>query len=112
MPPCPCLFRGAASDRASRDLLIGFAIPQEDLANFEQREIAITPVGIALRRRNKARQEAWPHIGKLGGNRIGERQGLSPAAKQHRPVPRDKGPCHRLDKSVGRKRPLGSARAL
>src|ERR1019366_9373241 len=81
---------------------------QKDLADLEKRDVALATVGVALRRRDQPRQQAWPHIGKLRGNRIGEGQRCPAAAKHPRPLARDKGPRHRFDEAIGGKRPLGA----
>ncbi len=63
MPPGSHLFRPAASDCTGGDLLIVFAIAQKNLPDFEQRDVPMTAVGIALSRRDQPRQQARPHVG-------------------------------------------------
>src|ERR1700740_2290096 len=48
----------------------------------------------------------------LGGDRIGKSKRCGPAAKSERPLLPNEGPCHRLDKAMGRQGPLGSPNTL
>ncbi len=49
-------------------------VAPEDLSDLEQSHVAETAIGVALRGRNQPGDQARPHVGKLGCNRIGERQ--------------------------------------
>ena len=55
---------------------------QEDLADFEQRDVGKAAIGIASAPPRRGREQARPHVGEIGGDRIGERErGL--AAAEH-----------------------------
>ena len=82
-----------------------------DLADLEEGEIGETAVGVALRRGKQAGEQARPHIGHVGGDRIGERQRRVAAAEDLGGLSRNEGPGHRLDQPAGGKRALGAARA-
>src|SRR5208283_359069 len=112
MPPGPCFLRQPSPDSAGGDLLTVFAVARKDLPDLEKRDVAMATVGVALRRRDQPWQQAWPHIGKLRGNRIGERQGSPAAAKHLRTLARDERPCHRFDKAVGGQRAFGALDSL
>ena len=56
----------------------------ENLPDFEQRLIAKSAGGVTLRSGDKARQQARTHVGKIGGDRIGEFESGAAAAKSFR----------------------------
>ena len=56
----------------------------EALADLEQGDVAEAAVGVALRRREQARQQARAHVGEVGGDRVGERELGVAAAEQFR----------------------------
>ena len=58
------------------------------------------------------RQQARAHVGKIGGDRVGERQRRIAAAKAARLLVRDEGPGDGLDQPLRRQRPPRRARAL
>src|SRR5262249_57485317 len=64
-----------------RDLVLRL-VASEDLPDFEQGDIGEPAIGILLRRRDQARDQARAHVGKLGGDRIGERKLGLAAAEQ------------------------------
>ena len=68
----------------------------ENLPDFEQRHIGKAAVGILLRSRDKPRNEARPHVGKIGRDRIGERELGLAATEQFGLRLRYKRPGHRL----------------
>ena len=74
--------REAAAHAAGRDELILRPVALENLADLEQRDIGEAAIGIGLRRRDEARQQARPHVGQIGRDRIGEREFGLPAAEQ------------------------------
>ena len=78
--PMPFDGRKAVAHAGGRDELILGLVALEDLADLEQRDIGEAAIGIGLRRGDEARQQARPHVGEIGGDRVGERQlGLSAA---------------------------------
>ena len=62
--------------------LICRRVAAKDLADFEQADIGKAAVGVLLRGRDQAGNEARPHVGKFGRDRIGERQFRLAAAEQ------------------------------
>ena len=63
-----------------RDELVLGPVALEHLADLEQRDVRKAAIGIGLRRGDQARQQARPHVGEIGRDRIGERElGLSAA---------------------------------
>ena len=59
---------------AAADELILRPVAPEDLSDFEQRDVGKSAIAIGLRRGDQARQQARPHVGQIGGDRIGERE--------------------------------------
>ena len=60
--------------------LIGRRVAAKYLADFKQAGIGESAIGILLRRRDQAGDQARPHVGEIGGNRVGQRQfGLAAA---------------------------------
>ena len=62
--------------------LIGRRVAAKNLADFEQAGIGEAAIGVLLRRRDQAGNEARPHVGEIGGDRIGERELGLAAAEQ------------------------------
>ena len=65
------LCRTAADAGGDPALLVGL-IALIGARNFEQRNVAEAAIGIALRRRDQSRQQGRPHVGHVGGDRVGE----------------------------------------
>ena len=104
---------GEAAPHARRcEALAGLGGVEEDLADFEQVLIAKPARGVAAGGRDEARQQARPHVGKIGGDRIGERQRRLAAAKRLRLLLGDEGPGHRLDEALAGERAARVAGAL
>ena len=80
--PMPFDGRKAVANAGGRDQLVLGPVALEHLADFEQRDIREAAIGVGLRRRDEARQQARPHVGEIGGDRIGERELGLPAAEQ------------------------------
>ncbi len=95
---------------AAVDLILR-PVAAEDLPDLEQRDVGEAAVGVALRRRDQAGQQARPHVGEIGRDRIGERQFGLGAAEQFGLRLRDERPGHRLDHAARRQRALGLAGA-
>ena len=72
---------GAAADAGGGDHLVLRLVAAIDLPDLEQREIGEAAIGIALRGGDQARQQARPHVGHVGGDRVGERQFRRAAAE-------------------------------
>ena len=72
--------RAAADGGGGGELILG-PVAAIGLADLEEGEIADTAIGIALGRRDEAGKEARPHVGHLGGDRIGEHQRIVAAAE-------------------------------
>ena len=72
----------AAPQSGGGDALIVLAVAEENLADLEQADIALAAPRIAVRRRDKAGNQARAHVGEIGGDRIGERQRRRAAAEQ------------------------------
>jgi hypothetical protein len=83
----------------------------EDLPDLEQRHVGESAIGILLRRRHEPRNEARPHVGQVGGDRIGERKLRRSAAEQFGLAVADERPGDGLDQSAAAKRALGLAGA-
>ena len=64
-----------------------------------------------MNRRDEARQQARPHVGQVGRDRIGEREFALPSAEQFGRWFCDERPRHRLDQALCRQRALGAAGA-
>ncbi len=112
MAATPGNTRPALPQAGNDCLLIRGSCTSEDRPDFEQSHIAESAIGIAFGRGDKPRQEARPHVGKIGGDRIGEHQSLVAAAEEQRLLVRDERPGDRLGEPVCGKRPLGAAHAL
>ena len=63
-----------AAHAGRRHELILRLVAAEYLPDFEQSNVRKTAVGVLLCRCDQAGQQARPHVGQFGGNRIGERQ--------------------------------------
>ena len=74
MAPAPRNTRAAAPQTSGHCFLIFGRRAPEDGADFKQSDITEAPRGIALRRRDEARQKARPHIGEIRRDRIGEHE--------------------------------------
>ena len=74
----------AAPHGCGSDALVIFARAKKDLADLEQRDVAHTPAGVALGRRDEARDEARTHVGEIGRDRVGQRERPRAAAEQFR----------------------------
>ena len=105
-----------------RDQLSLRSVAGEDLADFEQRQIRQAAIDIALRRGDETGQQARPHIGHVGRDRIGQRQlGMAAAIglRGHRRIAveqfgmrlRDERPRHGLHHAARGQRALGAAGA-
>ena len=94
-----------------RDELILRPVAAENLAHFKQRDIGEAAVGVLLRAGDQAGQQARPHVGEVGRDRIGERQLRLAAAEQLRLRLGDERPRHRLDHAARGERALGLAGA-
>ena len=77
-------------------------VATENLSDLEQGHVVEAAIGIGLRSRDQAGNEARAHIGKVGGDRIGERQFRLAAAEQFGAGTRDERPGHRLDHGARR----------
>src|SRR5579875_1121914 len=108
----PCFLRHAAPDRASGNLLAVLSIVQENLPDLKQCNVGMAAISVALGCCDEPRQKAWPHIRKLGGDRIGERERSPAAAKHLGALVRNERPRHDFDKAVGSERPSGALGAL
>ena len=103
--------RKAVAHAGGRDELVLGLVAPEDLADLEQRDVRIAAIGVGLRRRDQARQQARPHVGEIGGDRVGERQlGLS-AAEQFGMRLGNERPRHGFHHAARRQRALGAAGA-
>ena len=85
MPPDSLRRCEAAADAGGRDELVLGAIAFEDLADLEQRDIGKAAIAIGLHGRDQAGQQARPHVGEVGGDRIGEHQLASCRRRTIRP---------------------------
>ena len=86
-------------------------ITAEHRPNFKQPDIGETAISVLLRGGDETWNKAWPHVGQLGRNRIGQRQLRLAAAEQLGLRFGDERPRHRLDQVARAERPLGLARA-
>ena len=98
--------------RRRGDALVVLAVAEEDLADLEQRDVAEAAPRVALGRVGEAGNEARPHVGEIGGDRIGERQGGLAAAEQFGLRLGDERPGDRFAQAERRQRALGRAGAL
>ena len=73
--------RRAAADAGGGDQLILRPVAAIDLADLEEGEIGEAAIGVALRRRDQAGQQARPHVRHVGGDRVGERERRIAAAE-------------------------------
>ena len=103
--------RKAVADAGGGDQLILRPVALENLSDLEQRDVGKSAIRIGLRRRDKARQQARPHLGQIGRDRIGQRQFALPAAEQFGMRFGDERPRHRLDHAAHGERALGAAGA-
>ena len=72
----------AAPHGGGRHALVRVAGAEEDLSDLEQGDVGQRPARVALRRGDEAGNEARPHVGKVRGDRIGERELRLAAAEQ------------------------------
>ena len=100
-----------AAHAAGRGELVLRAVAAEDLSDLEQRHVGKPAVGVVLRGGDEAREQARPHVGKVGRDRIGERKLGLAAAEQLGLRLGDERPGHRLDHAARRERALGLAGA-
>ena len=98
-------YAGGPGDLIQR--LIAFV----DLSDLEQCDIRISAVGVLLAGGNKPWDQAWPHIGEIGRNRIGQRKLGLAAAKKFGLRLGDEGPRHRFNEPARAERPFGFAGA-
>ena len=71
-----------AAHAARRGELILRAVAPENLPDLEQGDVGQAAVGVLLRGGDQARDQARPHVGEVGRDRIGERQLRLAAAEQ------------------------------
>ena len=109
--PMPLRGRKAVANAGCRDQLILRPVALEHLADLEQRHIGKAAIGIGLRRGDQTRQQARPHVGQIGRDRIGERELGLAAAEQFGMRLGDERPRHRLDHAARGQRALGAAGA-
>ena len=83
----------------------------ENLPDLEQRHVGKAAVGVLLRGRDQAGNQARPHVGEFGRDRIGERQLRLAAAEQFGLRLGDERPGHGLDQAARGERALGLAGA-
>ncbi len=98
----------AAQAAGCRELVFR-VVALEDLSDLEQRGIGKAAVGIALRRHDQAGNEAWPHVGQFGGDRVGKRQCRAAAAEKLGLVFRDERPGDGLNQAARGQRAFGLA---
>ncbi len=81
--PAEALGGGKAVPNAGcRDPLILRPVALEHLADLEQCDVRKAVVGVSLCCRDQTRQQARPHVGQIGRDRVGERErGLAAAEK-------------------------------
>ena len=99
----------AAPDRRRGDALVVLAGAEEDLPDLEQRDVGEAAPRIALGRGDEAGNEARPHVGEIGGDRIGERELGLAAAEQFGRRLGDERPRHRFAQAQRGQRALGRA---
>ena len=68
----------AAPQRRRGDALVVLAVAAEHLADLEQRDVAEAAPRVAFGRGDEAGNEARAHVGKVGGDRVGQRQPAPP----------------------------------
>ena len=102
----------AAPDRRRGDALVVLAGAEEDLPDLEQGGVGEAAPRVALGRGDQAGNKARPHVGKIGGDRIGERQLGLAAAEQFGRRLGDERPCHGFAQAQRRQRALGEPGAL
>ena len=103
----------AAAQSGGGDLLALLVLAQEDLTDLEQSDIGKAARGVAAGRGREAGQQARPHVGELGGDRIGEREAIVVAAPNSlRLLLRDEGPGDGLHQTARGERAARGARAL
>ena len=112
MPAVPVRLGPAAPHSRGRDALIVFARSEKDLPDFEQRNVAQGPARVALGGGDEARNETRAHVGKVGCDRVGERERRRAAAEQFGRRLRDERPGDRLAQRKRGQRALGEPRAL
>ncbi len=98
-----------ATHTARSGELILRPVAAEDLSDLEQRRIGKAAVGILLRGGDQAGNEARPHVGEVGCDRIGERELRLAAAEQLGVRLRDERPGDGLDQAARGKRALALA---
>ncbi len=104
--------RKAVAHAGCCDELVLRSITPEHLSDFEQCDIGVAAIGVGLRGSDEARQQARPHVGQIGGNRVGEREcGLS-AAEQFGMRLRNERPRHGFHHAACGQRALGAAGAV
>jgi len=82
----------AAADAAGDAALAFRPVALIGSRNLEDRHVAEATIGIALGGRQEARQQRGPHVGHVGGDRIGELQRTAAAAEKFRMPFRNEGP--------------------
>jgi biotin carboxyl carrier protein len=87
-------------------------IAEKDLPDLEQRDIAKTAIRIALGGLDQPGQQRRPHVGKVGGNRVGQPERSLAAAEMRGFVMGDERPGDGFDQPARGQRPLGQPGAL
>ena len=78
----PAAFASARRTPLGRGELILGLVAAEHLSDLEQRHVGKAAVGVLLRGGDQAGNQARPHVGKVGRDRIGERKLGLAAAEQ------------------------------
>ena len=111
MPAGPGRFAERVANARRGGELIARLIAAKDLSHLEQSGVGEAAVGISLRGGDQARNKTRPHVGKVGGDGIGECQLRLAAAEQFGLLLGDEGPGQRLNQIAGSKGAPGFARA-
>src|SRR5262245_3222440 len=82
VPAAARCFGERAPHARSRDQLVLRLVAPEHLPNLEQRDVVEAAVGVLLCRADEAGDQARPHVGEVGRNRIGEHKLRLAAAEQ------------------------------
>ena len=103
--------RQRATHAAGRGELVLGALTAEDLTDLEQRHVGHAAIGVLLGGGEQSRNQARPHVGKVGRNGIGERKLGLAAAEQLGLRLCNERPSHRLDHAARGECTLGLAGA-
>ena len=112
MPAFAVSLRAAAAQRRRRDALVLIAVAEKNLPDLEQRDVLEAPARVALGGGGEAWDQARAHVGKIGRDRVGERERRRAAAEQFRVRLRNERPGDRLAQAERSERSLGEPRAL